>query len=263
MLSRAPSIRVDPAAWVSKLIIMALTLVFAHLIATAMVALIGGPGFTQLAQLLSLDVEYNIPTTFAVGLFLLCAFLFRIAWSSQRNQAQRPHVWLVLAITFVLLAVDELCSIHEGLALPVRSALGTSGLLYFAWVIPYTLGTLVLALYVTPTILRLPAHIRKWFVAAALVFVGGCIGFEMLEGWARGLNSYAGDLAYAGFMVFEESCEMAGLIMLVYALLLLINCQQQEITISFGHQLNRGQASRFVDAPRPGAASGEHSGDFG
>ncbi len=47
---------------------------------------------------------------------------------------------------YTFLAIDETAQIHEKLIAPIRVAFGLTGALYFAWVIPYGIGVLVLAL---------------------------------------------------------------------------------------------------------------------
>lgn len=189
----------------------------------------GAVGYNQLVQndfsgwllrAFHLDVEGNVPSFFACGLWGLNAFLFFLAWQAQRREPERPWRWLALAGLFFFFAFDELTSLHEHLVPACRAAFGASGVFSCAWIIPYGLGILLLAAWMVPMVWKLPRPIRFWYLASALVFVGGSIGLEMLEG--PYLEKHARDLTYFCLMTLEETMEMAGLVGLTYASLLLL-----------------------------------------
>ena len=175
-----------------------------------------------LARFFELGTERNVPTFFSICLFVISAVLFLMVWKAQRARGKPQWIWMILSGIFCFLATDELSSLHEQLSPHVKSALGASGIFYFAWIIPYGIAVSVLSIFVIPVIWRIDKRIRFWFGLSAATFFTGAVGLEMLEGWYWETVSNQKDLANYLFMTFEESLEMIGLVMLVFALLSLL-----------------------------------------
>src|SRR5690606_2124325 len=104
-------------------------------------------------------------------------------------------------------AVDEFAIIHERLIKPVREALGTGGLLYFAWIIPYLVAVFALAVLVGPTLWRLGGRFRLLFGLSAGLFLAGAVGVEMLGGRHYEARSGDVDLTYRLYQTVEECLE--------------------------------------------------------
>jgi hypothetical protein len=84
--------------------------------------------------------------------------------------------------------------------------------------VPGALFALCVAAVYLPFLARLPARTRNLFFLAGFVYVSGAIGFEMVGGRQAAL--YGDDnLTYKLLAHVEESLEMAGLVVLLYALL--------------------------------------------
>jgi hypothetical protein len=110
---------------------------------------------------------------------------------------------------FVFLSLDETISIHERAGDQVSDRIATSGFLLWAWVIPYGILTLVVAVSYVPFLWRLPAETRWRVVLAGALYVGGALGMEMSE--ARIVDQGGGGtLAVAILAVVEEGLELAG-----------------------------------------------------
>ncbi len=118
--------------------------------------------------------------------------------------------WAVLAFWFLGVAYDEAFRVHELLIVPFRQLLGNSnlGIFYFAWVIPGFALILALALFFLKFLLRLPARTRTKFILAAALYVGGSYAE------VHGLEN----LTYNLIATVEESLELSGLILFIYAL---------------------------------------------
>jgi hypothetical protein len=172
------------------------------------------PGYVRM---LHLDGEHNVPTQFAALLLLVNAALF-LAWSRLRV-ARAPLFWLLCALAFAFLAVDELFELHERLGTMLREKGGFTGVLYYARILPYATGTLVLAGLALPALLRLPRRVQLRLIAAAAVYLAGAIGTEMIGGHL--LTETVQDrssLAYLVCITLEEAFELAGLVLLADAL---------------------------------------------
>ena len=167
------------------------------------------------------DAEQNIPTLFSV-LLLFFAALLLTAISVLKKKQMDPDAsnWAALAFWLLFMAVDEASSIHEKLTTPVRGLLGDGpfGIFYFAWVIPGVAVVCILTLYFLRFHLRLPAKTRTTFLVSSALFISGAIGFELVGG--RYAELYGSEnLTYSMIATAEESLEMAGVIVFIYALL--------------------------------------------
>ena len=204
---------------------IAIFLVVAHLITIGMPYLLGGFEHILVRMLFSLffiDGEGNLPAIFSTCLFLINAVLFLMVRQAAVPAGDSQKIWLVLASVFVFLALDESISIHERLIDPLRQALGTTGVFYYAWIIPYGIGVLLLAIVAIPVFWRMPKRIRFWFGLSAAIYLFAAIGLEMVSGKYLVMMNESKDIVWILMATLEESLEMAGLIILVYALLLLL-----------------------------------------
>lgn len=177
------------------------------------------PQFFGINRLFDLDEEGNIPALFSTFLFFIdSALLFAIA----KSYSSFRSTWWFLAAAFLFLGIDENVSIHESFVAIIRNRFHLGGLFYFAWVIPYGIATLILAVFLIPWFCKLERNTRWWFAAAAVIFVSGAIGMEMIGG--RHLESMGKhkDAIYYLFATVEESLEMSGLIVFAYGLLKLL-----------------------------------------
>ena len=164
-----------------------------------------------------LSREGNLPTYYSAVALLFCSVLLAFIARSRKREPYSAH-WAGLAAVFLFLSLDEMLQWHEILVNPVRATLDTSGLLYFAWVIPYGLLLLtLLVLYTRFIFYHLPNRTRGLFVLAGLMFVSGAIGVEMLGG--RHAELYGDqNLTMVLYQTVEESLEIMGILVFIYAL---------------------------------------------
>jgi hypothetical protein len=177
----------------------------------------GDPWFHGLVPMFDLDVERNIPSFFSTGLILLCAGMMA-ALAYREPRSNRPG-WQGLSLIFVVLSADELVSLHERLIEPVRATLHTSGVLYFAWVVPYGVAAILIGLLYLRFLFRLPRLTRNRMIVAGCVYVGGAVGLELVGGAYLEILHDQHNLPYELLTTVEESLEMAGMILLLRALL--------------------------------------------
>lgn len=174
-----------------------------------------------LVPLFYVDDEQNIPALFSVLLLAGAAFLLTIITVLKRQHRDRDTVrWAILAAGFLVMAFDEACSLHEKLIPPMKRLLGkgTLGVFYFAWVIPGFAVVAMVGLFYLGFLFRLPRRARAAFVLAATLFLGGVLGLELIGGrYAERHGSQ--NLTYSMLSTVEESLEMAGVIVFIYALL--------------------------------------------
>jgi hypothetical protein len=191
-----------------------------------------------LVRLFNLDLEGNIPTYFSASLLLFAALLLWIIGVMKRK-SRGPYAlqWTILAFIFLYLAVDEASRIHELLNRPTKELLGnlTTGTFYFAWwVIPGAAITLVLGLSFLKFFLHLPLETRLFVLIAAILYLGGAIGVEMIG--SRYVERHGlENLTYNMIATLEETLEMAGVITFLRALMTYIETNYGEVRFRFEH----------------------------
>jgi len=176
----------------------------------------------RLKELFSVGRESNVLTWYSSASMLIVSGL---AWliGAARKQAGGPFVnhWRVLSLVFLFFSLDDTAMIHELLTNPVRDALNTSGLLYFAWVIPGAIFVVLFVAAFIPFLRHLPRRTLILFLAGGATFVAGALGVEAInallyERWEQGMMSAA---VYNSLTDLEELLEMAGIVIFIYALL--------------------------------------------
>ena len=184
--------------------------------------------------LLNLDEEANIPTLYSSVTILLCAGLLAIIAAARKKQEKREYLyWAGLAIIFLFLALDESATLHEEIIRPLRNALNTSGVLYFAWVIPYGIFTIILMLIYLRFLISLPSRIRYLIILAGILYVAGALGGELIGGhW---FGKYGPEnVTYELITMVEESLEMVGILVFIYALMSFIALELNNLYIHIG-----------------------------
>jgi hypothetical protein len=175
----------------------------------------------KLVSFFYVELEVNAPAFFSTILLLSAFFLLSvISISKQKQRSNFRFEWWVLALGFLFMAFDETASIHERLIDPMRSILGKEnlGMLYFAWVVPAIALVVCLGFFFLRFLLNLPGRTRLYFVVAAAMYLGGAVGLEMVEGWYSEVNGRENFL-YMAMTTLEETLEMAGTIVFIWALL--------------------------------------------
>jgi hypothetical protein len=160
----------------------------------------------------------NIPALFSSLQLVLAGLLLFLIGNKHQSNGEKYIAWIVLAAIFWFLAIDETAVIHETLGDPIRTVLNPGGLFYFPWVIPYGIAVLLLLIRFSRFLIQLPKPINTWFLASGAIFIGGAIGSEMLS--ARHKELFGSDnISYALYYTVEESLEMLGMALFIYALL--------------------------------------------
>lgn len=176
-------------------------------------------GLTSLLRLFDVDQEGSIPTWYSSQILFLCSGVLYLIFT-HKHPPTGPYgrYWLGLAVVFLAFSVDEIVSFHEetvGYAL--QRALDLSGVLYFGWVLPAAALIAIFSGTYLRFFLNLPARTRSLFLVAALLYVGGAFGVELLGGYY--VDTYGPDhIAYAGITTVEEGMEMLGAVLFLYAL---------------------------------------------
>jgi hypothetical protein len=131
-----------------------------------------------------------------------------------------------------LLALDEAVMLHEQTITPLRDYLGTSGMLYYAWVIPAGFFLLFFLIVFLKFIYHLKPKLRLLFIVAGAIYVSGALGMELMGGYFADLNG-KDSLTYALITNFEEVIEMIGILVFINALFYVLETEAQDLRIHF------------------------------
>lgn len=222
--SRDLEVHLSPRKTMRFLLCVVLGLVLASLAGQFSVYFLPGyPLRDSFALLFNASGEQNFPSLYSASALLLCSILLAIiAYAKKVARERYVRHWRALSILFLYLSLDEFLSFHEGMSEPLRSAFDTSGFLYFSWVIPGAIFTLICLLLFLRFLTHLPAKTRRLFLIAGTIFVSGAIGMEVVDGKYA---SFYGEqnMTFAILTSIEEFLEMLGIIVFIYALLLYIS----------------------------------------
>ena len=185
-----------------------------------------------LVKLLNVNLEANLPTYFSALVLLGNAILLAFIAYGSKVIGEKFWHWIGLSAIFVFISLDEMIQIHEQLRAPMEALFSTSGLLYFAWFIPYIAITILIAIAYFKFIMRLPKRILRLFILSAVIFVSGAVGMEMFGGMHAEVNGEK-TLTYALMYSFEEFLEMSGAAIFFYALISYIEMKFKTMTFAF------------------------------
>ena len=167
----------------------------------------------------SMNTEMNIPTYFATFQLLAASILLFIiaAWKKAQKDKFRIH-WKGLAFLLLLFSVDEFTAMHEKFTKLFKDLPDFNGLFYFKWVIPGIAFVLVFGLLYLLFFLHLEKRYKILFLASAILFFGGALGFEVIGGRFANYNDTR-NITFQMIATVEETLELGGVALLVYSLL--------------------------------------------
>jgi hypothetical protein len=182
--------------------------------------------------LFNLDRELNFPTWYSTLMLGFCSVLLKIIAIGKKQQRNRYAAdWQLLSLIFLLLAIDEILSIHEILIIPeVSDALKLPWFLHSMWVIPGIVFVLWFAKRYWKFSRQLPPKSRQHFVTAACTYIGGALIMEMIGSYVAEAQGQQ-NLTYALIATAEEIMEMIGVIIFIYGLLYYLSNWAEKINL--------------------------------
>lgn len=167
----------------------------------------------------AMNMEMNFPTYFATFQLLLASILLFIiaAWKRVQKDKFRWH-WMGLALLLLLFSVDEFTAMHERLEKLFKNFPDFNGLFAFKWVIPGIAFVLLFGLLYLMFFLHLEKRYKILFLASAILFFGGALGFEVIGGRFANYNDTR-NFTFQMITTVEETLELGGISLLIYALL--------------------------------------------
>lgn len=208
----------------------------------------------QYGELMNVNREANVPTWFSASLLLMAALLLLTITLSLRAGGRAYIAWAGLTGIFTYISMDEAGAIHEKLTPILQEQLSLTGYFYFGWIVVGVVAVLVVGLLYLPFVWRLPANVRRWFILAGTLYVGGALVIESISANLWYLDGGT-SLRFSAVGTVEEWFEMLGVITLIYGLLTYIHQELGTIRFSVSGRAP-GRIAQHGDADRsimPGA----------
>lgn len=173
------------------------------------------------AKKFALNEEQNFPTLYSsLALFFSSVLFGIITYIKTQTKNYYRFYWMGLSFIFAFLSVDELLTLHEHLSKPMHK-LGVNGILHNAWVVPGFVAVAIFSMIFYQFFLHLPRYMKRLFITAILIYLGGAMFVEVLNGSYKFVHG-ENNLGYALFTTIEEVMEMLGVVVLIHSLLLYI-----------------------------------------
>ncbi len=209
------TIKFNPRAILMAFLAVICLLVLANLAGIFAKFYMDFPHIKSFIRLVDVDTEMNIPTLYSSFAMFVASALLALVGYMHRARKESYFPWYGLAFIFTFLSIDESSEFHEMLVGPVRETLNTSGIFYFAWVIPYGILAIILGIAYFRFLLNLPRNILALFVMSGVTFLSGALGLELIGG-VIAQNFGTDSLIYAMSYTCEETLEMLGIALLIY-----------------------------------------------
>ena len=174
----------------------------------------------EFISLFDMDNESSVPAVFSVLLLFSSACLLSlITILKWKNKEHYVISWAILAVGFLVMAMDEGASIHEKLMPIMHMILGDNipSIFFFPWVIPAILAIAIIAPFFVKFIIDLPIKTRLLFILSALIYLGGALGTELVSGFYAGIYGMK-NFGFNLIATFEEILEMGGIILFIQSL---------------------------------------------
>ena len=203
-----------------------------------------GQGFiTLVGGFVAMNEEANLPTWFSSGLLLLVALVLAAIGLARRAIGARyvPH-WLGLSLIFFYLSLDEMTQLHEKWGRLLPDALDPK--ILYGWTVVGFLIVLAVGLIYFRFLRALTPETRRLFMLAGALYIGGALGFEVIASYS---NFYMGEAVYDVSLWriiithIEETMELAGIVVFLYALLQYIDLHIGSACITPAAGVQRGQ----------------------
>lgn len=185
-------------------------------------------------ELVNINFEANLPTFFSALILVFATILLAIIAACHKKNGTPHRAWAGLAAVILFLGIDEATEIHEKVGQLVPYLLKLPSV-YFAWVLPYAILTLIFAVVFFRFVQNLPPKTRLLLMTSGAIYVFGALFLEILVGVfveTVGISTVVAMI----IGTLEESLEMLGVILAIYTLLLYIENEFGTLQLSFANK---------------------------
>jgi hypothetical protein len=215
------SLNLSPISIALCLSSVAVFLTLMHILVMYAKLVLGHKRLLGLVRMFDLFQEANLPTWYSSTILLCCALLLGLIARIKFQQRDRFRWhWLGLTMLFVLLSMDESAMIHETVQWALTRGVESSDPYYsIANILYATVLVAVVVLACLRFLASLPRRTALLFIVGGALFVGGGLVVDYVGEVLRNQHAGANTIGYAVVTGIEETMEMFGVIVFIYALL--------------------------------------------
>lgn len=184
-------------------------------------------------RLFDFDGEANFPAFYSsVALLFSGVLLGAIVVIKRQTTKQYIWHWIILALGFVYLAIDEAAKLHEMAIKPVSEIMDfeqSQGV----WVVMALPIVILVGLFFARFLFHLPSRTRWLFIIAGGIYVLSSIGLEIVATRLFEMVYGLDDSRYLIITFFEELFEMLGIVLFIYALLSYLQSNAVNLSLEF------------------------------
>ncbi len=177
------------------------------------------------------DAETNLPTVYSTVLLMVNGVLLSIIACSEKKRGGKTLPWWIMSLLFFALGLDESAMIHERVSEFFQTRFNTTGILFYAWVVPYGIGFLLFVGIMSKFFFGLPKDTRTLLFIAGSIFVVGAIGLEMAA--SALIEDHGRSSLYYVYATIEEFMELVGTTTFIYVFARHIDRHLPKVSISF------------------------------
>jgi hypothetical protein len=192
---------------------------------------------SDVLALLNAAQERSLASWWTSALLVICCLMAvaaaRLAGSGSATGRAARH-WLVLAVVFALLSLDEVVSLHERGAEWTSAVFETGSLLArLGWTIPAAAALVASLLVLVPAFRTIPARPRVVILAGLATSVAGALGMEVVNVLLT--NAGARYLWRHLAMAVEETAEMVGVVIVLLGVLTAVRVRwsERQLTVTY------------------------------
>jgi len=191
-----------------------------HLVSVVMRSLVQPPegAFDDVLALLNAAQERSLAGWWTSALLMACCLAALAAFRLAGGSGSAGWPWLVLAVVFALLSLDEVVSLHERGARWTAAVVDSSSpLARLGWTIPAVAILLASLAILIPAVRALPVRARTLVLIGLGTSIAGALGMEVVHVVLSQAGSpYHWRLAA---MAVEETAEMVGVVVVLLGVL--------------------------------------------
>lgn len=213
------------------LVVIVFLLTFASLAGQYSKHVLGHDHLRGFVPLFNVNTEGNLPAWYSSFAILLCAVLLFVIARARKIEGDRYSIyWMLLALIFLYIAVDEGAGVHDSLDFSMPSIGYVDSAPRYIRMLPVAILLLVFGILYLKFLFYLPARTRLLFIIAGTLYVGGAFGMGFVigrYGESHGWNNMTLEMLAAT----EEFLEMIGIVIFIYALMSYMNAHLKDIRV--------------------------------
>ncbi len=212
--------KLTPRRVAALLAIFAAGIVAVHVTTLVLMYGFGRDNVYGLTALFDVDGERNVPSFFSFTIIMFAVGLLAYI-AAHQPRGSKPHrgYWVGLCAVFTFLAFDEGFELHERAARFAAAWVHARELSVYAWLVPYAIGCLAFLIIYTRFLKQLQREDKLNILLAGIVYVAGAAGAEIIGALYVHVYHTENAIGYDIESAVEETLEMTGVILFVYALL--------------------------------------------